>query len=71
MKLLILTTVLIKLSFLWLNLEQNLFKQDSRGTALVPLTGSRNGGQGQNFLMQVLKLNRLKLSLEKLKQQPM
>jgi hypothetical protein len=38
-----------KLSFLWLNLEQNLFKQDSRGTALVPLTGSRNGGQGQVF----------------------
>ena len=38
-----------KLSFLWLNLEQNLFKQDSRGTALVPLTGSRNGGQGQIF----------------------
>lgn len=38
-----------KLEFLWLNLEQNLFKQDSRGAALVPLTGSRNGGQGQVF----------------------
>lgn len=38
-----------ELSFLWLNLEQNLFRQDSRGSALVPMTGSRNGGQGQIF----------------------
>ncbi|MEO7977260.1 M1 family metallopeptidase [Flavobacterium sp.] len=38
-----------KLSFVWLNLEQNLFKNDSRGNALVPLTGSRNGAQGQLF----------------------
>jgi len=38
-----------KLSFVWLNLEQNLFKNDSRGNAVVPLTGSRNGAQGQLF----------------------
>lgn len=44
-----------KLGFLWMNLEQNLFKQDSRGTAIVPLVGnppvpkSRNWGRGQVF----------------------
>ena len=38
-----------KLSFVWLNLEQNLFREDSRGNAVVPLTGSRNGAQGQVF----------------------
>lgn len=37
------------LSFLWLNVDQNLFKSDSRGHAIVPLTGSRNGAQGQVF----------------------
>ncbi|WP_166925246.1 M1 family metallopeptidase [Flavobacterium poyangense] len=38
-----------KLSFLWLNLDQNLFNESSRGNAVVPLTGSRNGAQGQIF----------------------
>jgi hypothetical protein len=38
-----------KLGFLWMNLEQNLFKLDSRGTAIVPLRGSRNWGRGQVF----------------------
>jgi hypothetical protein len=44
-----------KLDYLWMNLEQNLFKQDSRGTAIVPLAGnppmlvSRNWGRGQVF----------------------
>jgi len=38
-----------KLGYLWMNLEQNLFKLDSRGTAIVPLTGSRNWGRGQDF----------------------
>jgi len=38
-----------ELSFVWLNLEQNLFKIDSRGNAVVPLNGSRNGAQGQIF----------------------
>jgi len=43
------------LSYLWMNLEQNLFKLDSRGTAIVPLVGSppvptsRNWGRGQDF----------------------
>lgn len=37
------------MSFLWLNLDQNLFKSDSRGEAVVPITGSRNGRQGQIF----------------------
>ncbi|WP_298306035.1 M1 family metallopeptidase [Flavobacterium sp.] len=38
-----------KLSFLWLNLDQNLFKKDSRGNAIIPLKGSRNGAKGQDF----------------------
>jgi hypothetical protein len=43
------------LGYLWMNLEQNLFKLDSRGTAIVPLVGnppvltSRNWGRGQDF----------------------
>lgn len=38
-----------KLDFIWMQLDQNLFKQDSRGTAIVPLTGSRNWGKGEVF----------------------
>jgi hypothetical protein len=38
-----------KLGFLWMQLDQNLFKQDSRGSAIIPLSGSRNGGRGQAF----------------------
>jgi hypothetical protein len=38
-----------KLSFLWMQLDQNLFRSDSRGTAIVPLAGSRNWGNGQKF----------------------
>ena len=38
-----------KLSFLWLTLDQNIFKDDSRGNAVIPITGSRNGAQGQIF----------------------
>jgi hypothetical protein len=38
-----------KMSFLWMHLDQNLFKDDSRGTAVIPLIGSRNGAQGQIF----------------------
>jgi len=38
-----------KMTFLWLYLEQNLFKDDSRGNAIVPIAGSRNGAQGQLF----------------------
>jgi hypothetical protein len=37
------------MSFLWMYLDQNLFKQDSRGNAIIPITGSRNGAQGQVF----------------------
>jgi hypothetical protein len=37
------------MSFIWMNLDQNLFKSDSRGNAVVPLTGSRNGAQGEDF----------------------
>jgi hypothetical protein len=36
------------MSFIWMNLDQNLFKSDSRGNAVVPLTGSRNGAQGED-----------------------
>lgn len=38
-----------KMSFLWLSLDQNLFKEDSRGNAVIPITGSRNGAQGEIF----------------------
>src|SRR5437588_442692 len=44
-----------KLGFLWMQLDQNLFRQDSRGSAIVPLVGnppqqqSRNWGRGQVF----------------------
>ena len=38
-----------KLSFLWLMVDQNLFKKDSRGEAVIPVSGSRNGSNGQNF----------------------
>ena len=38
-----------ELNFLWLQLDQNLFKKDSRGNAIIPLNGSRNGAKGQDF----------------------
>lgn len=38
-----------KMSFLWLQMDQNLFEKDSRGNALVPLSGSRNGAKGETF----------------------
>ncbi|WP_300685196.1 M1 family metallopeptidase [Chryseobacterium sp.] len=38
-----------KLSFLWLQLDQNLFSKDSRGNGVVPLSGSRNGAHGEEF----------------------
>jgi len=38
-----------KLGFLWMNVDQNLFKKDSRGNAVISLKGSRNGAKGQDF----------------------
>ncbi|MGV3685536.1 MAG: M1 family metallopeptidase [Daejeonella sp.] len=38
-----------KLPFIWMQLDQNLFKEDSRGHALVPPAGSRSGSHGQKF----------------------
>lgn len=38
-----------ELEFLWLQLDQNLFRDDSRGSAIIPLTGSRSGTKGQVF----------------------
>ena len=35
-----------KMSFVWMHLNQNLFKADSRGNAVVPVSGSHNGAQG-------------------------
>ncbi len=37
------------MSFVWMQLDQNLFKLDSRGNAIVPVGGSRNAGRGQVF----------------------
>lgn len=36
-----------RLSFLWMQLDQNLFKADSRGSAIIPPSGSRNGTGGR------------------------
>jgi hypothetical protein len=38
-----------KLPYLWMQLDQNLFRKDSRGSAITPYNGSRNGGRGQGF----------------------
>ena len=38
-----------KLSFVWMHLDQNLFKAGSRGNSLIPLSGSRNGARGEVF----------------------
>lgn len=38
-----------KLSFLWMHLDQNLFQKDSRGNAVIPVKGSRNGARGEEF----------------------
>ena len=38
-----------ELDFLWLHLDQNAFKNDSRGSAIVPLSGSRAGTGGQKL----------------------
>uniref|UniRef100_UPI00261E9469 M1 family metallopeptidase n=1 Tax=Flavobacterium sp. TaxID=239 RepID=UPI00261E9469 len=38
-----------KISFLWMNVDQNLFKSDSRGKSVIPVSGSRNGDKGQIF----------------------
>ncbi|MBV9988878.1 MAG: M1 family metallopeptidase [Chitinophagaceae bacterium] len=39
----------LKMDFIWMQLDQNLFKQDSRGSMIVPIAGSRNAGRGQVF----------------------
>ena len=38
-----------ELDFLWLQMDQNLFAEDSRGNAIIPLRGSRNGSKGQKL----------------------
>ena len=38
-----------KMDFIWLQLEQNLFDQESIGQAVVPLTNSRYGAAGSEF----------------------
>ena len=32
---------------MWLHVDQNLFKSDSRGNAVIPIIGSRNGSKGE------------------------
>ncbi|WP_374949564.1 M1 family metallopeptidase [Mucilaginibacter sp.] len=39
-----------RLAFLWMQLDQNLFKADSRGSAIIPPTGSRNGTGGRGAM---------------------
>ena len=38
-----------EMSFLWLQMDQNLFMDGSRGNAIIPLRGSRNGSKGQKL----------------------
>ena len=38
-----------ELDFLWLHMDQNLFKEESRGNAIIPIGGSRNGSKGQKL----------------------
>jgi hypothetical protein len=42
----ILTIVLMRCSFIWMNVDQNLFKADSRGNS-CPFNWQRNGSQGE------------------------
>lgn len=37
------------LEFVWVYLDQNIFEKNSRGNAIIPTNGSRNGARGQNF----------------------
>jgi hypothetical protein len=39
----------LKMNFIWMQLDQNLFKLDSRGSKIVPMVGSRNGGHWEDF----------------------
>lgn len=38
-----------ELDFLWMYLDQNLFAKESRGNAVIPVSGSRNGAKGEAF----------------------
>ena len=38
-----------KMDFIWMQLEQNLYQQGSRGAAMEPVGGSRNHSKGQVF----------------------
>ena len=38
-----------ELDFLWLHLDQNAFKNDSKGNKIIPLRGSRSGTRGQKL----------------------
>ncbi|MFD2162413.1 M1 family metallopeptidase [Paradesertivirga mongoliensis] len=37
------------LEFLWMQLEQNLYKQGSKGSSIIPIAGSRSSAKGQKF----------------------
>ncbi len=37
------------MEFLWFQLDQNAYEKNSRGEAIIPVTGSRYGSQGQQF----------------------
>jgi len=38
-----------QLDYLWLQLDQNMFKDDARGNAIIPITNSRYGAKGEKF----------------------
>ena len=38
-----------ELDFLWLHMDQNIFMENSKGNAIVPLSGSRNGSKKQKL----------------------
>ncbi len=47
-----------RLSYLWLQLDQNIFKKTSRGTATTPVNGYRFGGQSytDGYILKSVKL---------------
>ena len=62
------------LSFLWMNVDQNLFDQNSRGNAVISMQGSRNGAKGEVFKgghkiksIKLLSINGKKTKSEALK----
>jgi hypothetical protein len=60
----------LKMGFVWMQLDQNLFKQDSRGSLIVP-TREAAMVAADRYLMQDTRSNQLNSKRSKQYQQPM